>query len=458
MVTNDGKPLERSLDVAIADASMLPPLATYDWPKALTARQLVNLQSCTDPQVTATEIKRYINSEKRLDMEQAAAMAVSLLPEHTSELLPFLRHMLVGTCMWREDQDFDTSSNSPEAARVARRTTIAALLQKLNPQQTVSSDAASLTRTLISIRRHRPGLGNTQRLRLPDELLDSDSTLIPRSQRDSWRESYRTGNQAHISHADVKVVPKSVFSHLSSHLNRLMLDHSPAACLNREVEQLEKVVNMGAGRLDSLMTTGDRLALAFSFVALQRRRQLKVVSDDAWTTFLKKGEGALVLQNAPHVITNFEKALWDLAVARPASEIDHKALTTICTVQGQPSDFQEDILQLVDQACLLMERYVIVHGQGRFESLRFAKGVTGGGNRGPVDKYNLLVDILRILKTRADDVGRPIEICPCYKFLAKDIMTWNNSFEDDAFAPGRMPGWLNWLAQRRDQGGLKTIP
>lgn len=170
--------------------------------------------------------------------------------------------------------------------------------------------------------------------------------------------------------------------------------------------------------------------------------------------FLKKGEGSLVLQNTPNVITSFEKALWDLAVARADSEVDRRALTAVCTIPGEASFFQEDFCKLVDQACLLMERYVVIHGQGRFELLRFVEGVSGGGGRGPVDKYNLLVDILSSLKSRASQLEQPIDIGPCYKFLAKDIMMCNDSFADDAFAPGRVHGWQIWLAQRRCRGAL----
>ena len=141
-------------------------------------------------------------------------------------------------------------------------------------------------------------------------------------------------------------------------------------------------------------------------------------------------------------------------MARADNEVDRKALTSVCTVPSEASCFQEDIGKLVDQACLLMERYVLIHGQGRFDLLRYAEGVSGGGGRGPVDKYNLLVDILRSLKARASQLGQPIDIGPCHKFLAKDIMMCNNSFADDAFAPGRVPGWQNWLAHRRHQGAL----
>ena len=90
----------------------------------------------------------------------------------------------------------------------------------------------------------------------------------------------------------VRIVSKKVFSRLSAYLSRLAGDQSSAAQLQRRVEELAGLIEKGNGRYDALQNTSDKLALAFSFMALQRKRQLKVVSDYGWTTFLKKGEGA----------------------------------------------------------------------------------------------------------------------------------------------------------------------
>ena len=82
--------------------------------------------------------------------------------------------------------------------------------------------------------------------------------------------------------------------------------------------------------------------------------------------------------------------------------------------------------------------------------------MSGGSGRGPVDNYNKLVDLLRRLMARAAAAGKPVDIGPCYKFLAKDIMAWNDAFKDDAFAPGRVPGWYTWLMQRRSHNETKV--
>ncbi len=188
-------------------------------------------------------------------------------------------------------------------------------------------------------------------------------------------------------------------------------------------------------------------------MALQRRRQLKVVSNLSWTAFLKKGEGAMLQQNRPDVLTSFELLLWELATTRPASEIDWKALTAVHTPDGLISQ-GEDVLRLIDQTCLLMEAYVSVHGQGSYANLRFQRGCSGGSGRGPVDLYNQLVDLLIIMKERAEGAGQAVTIESCYKFLAKDIMSWNDAWADDAFSEGRTPGWEGWLKTRRSLGIL----
>lgn len=46
---------------------------------------------------------------------------------------------------------------------------------------------------------------------------------------------------------------------------------------------------------------------------------------------------------------------------------------------------------------------------------------------------------------------------PVIKFLAKDIMAWDQAFDDDAFAGGRVPGWETWLAERREKGILDGL-
>ena len=63
--------------------------------------------------------------------------------------------------------------------------------------------------------------------------------------------------------------------------------------------------------------------------------------------------------------------------------------------------------------------------------------------------YNALCDELRDCRTRARALGFELGIGPCHKFLAKDIMAWNEGWKDDAFAEGKVPGWVEYLARVR---------
>ncbi len=63
-----------------------------------------------------------------------------------------------------------------------------------------------------------------------------------------------------------------------------------------------------------------------------------------------------------------------------------------------------------------------------------------------------LVDLLRELQKRCAAAGTPVQISKNYKFLAKDIMSWNDAWKDDAFAGGKIPGWVGWLQQRQAAG------
>ena len=86
-----------------------------------------------------------------------------------------------------------------------------------------------------------------------------------------------------------------------------------------------------------------------------------------------------------------------------------------------------------------MEAYVKVYGNGDRNNLSFVRGARGGSGRGAVDEYNLLCDILNTLCSKAKEQGLEMP-GPVRKFLAKDIMAWNQAFDADAFAGGRVAG------------------
>lgn len=59
----------------------------------------------------------------------------------------------------------------------------------------------------------------------------------------------------------------------------------------------------------ALRDTGETILVAHYFFALQRRLQLKVVSNNAWTAFLPKGGSSEIFQNNTSIISAFEEKL-----------------------------------------------------------------------------------------------------------------------------------------------------
>ncbi|OIW25658.1 hypothetical protein CONLIGDRAFT_502271 [Coniochaeta ligniaria NRRL 30616] len=233
---------------------------------------------------------------------------------------------------------------------------------------------------------------------------------------------------------DSIVLSKHMFRILQRSIFRLYHFWDPVVKLRHRVRALEDEVLYASAWIDKqLRETDDVAKVAFWFFAYQRRLQLKVVSDDRWTRFLAKGEGSLLYQNSLRLKSTFEQALAHIA----GLELD--SLT-----KGGVGD----TLGLIDEACLLMKEYVDVYGQGRKENLVFQKGASGGRGRGAVDEYNMLCVILRDLKSQAKEDGIEDLPGPVYKFLAKDILSWNKSWDDDAFANGKVHGWEEWVVKR----------
>ena len=98
-------------------------------------------------------------------------------------------------------------------------------------------------------------------------------------------------------------------------------------------------------------------------MAIQRRLQRKIVSDE-YGTFLAKGKSGTFLQNTPDIPTAFEVVLNQASgqVAMP--------------IAGA-------VLPQIDECCLLMEQYVQVYGGGDRTQLVFHQGQHGGSGRGP---------------------------------------------------------------------------
>jgi len=236
------------------------------------------------------------------------------------------------------------------------------------------------------------------------------------------------------------IISKKHFRCYNIQFQRIQESKDPASVLRREIDRFEKQSTSPANA-NALLNTTDPLALPFSFMALQRRLQLKVVSDMGWTRFLQQGEGKEVWQNDWGTLSSFEMKLYEMATSRAAEEIDWNCLSAITLPpgvrgQGRSSLADESNLARITKCCLLMEAYVAVHGEGDMSSLVYKQGVRDEP-RGPVDQYNTLCTILSSEKKKLAgslSVQTPNLPGPSHKFLAKDIMSWNNAFKDDAFA------------------------
>ncbi len=239
MVTNGGLPLERHwMDAPAVVRFKNPPEAL----NSITSnRELRNLHACFDDSVGLDDIKRYVGSAKRLDIEQAAALAICQLSQQQAHVaLKTVPTIMSRSCMWREASDLEIPPDARAAAVQNKLHQTFELLQ----QQGLQGDSSleSLTSAILSIRRKRPGQHDCQRLFLPNLLLDSVEWQSPLA-RQQWQESFRAGRQTDLqleAGPEVKVVSKRVFGRLSALLGRLAGRQGPAADLHRKIDELGK--------------------------------------------------------------------------------------------------------------------------------------------------------------------------------------------------------------------------
>lgn len=288
-------------------------------------------------------------------------------------------------------------------------------------------------KVLMRVRRHnRP----RRCLFLPQWVFDAANIQAPEHFRATWGISGAVGHGVYpelsesLQDGDGIICSHNQPNYFQRRLFRFYRFWDPEICLRKTVNSLQEDLKYSTDYIwNRLKDTDSTLLVAHYFFALQRRMQLKVVSNYAWTAFLPKGGSSEIFQNNISIISAFEEKL---------SEFSGQ---TGIPIVG-------DIGRILQKCCLLMKEYVAVYAKGDRTKLVFARDVRGGSGRGAVDTYNLLCDLLRLIckDERSEGLIKPGKV---HKFLAKDIMSWNNSFEDDAFANGKVPGWKPWLAERR---------
>jgi len=407
------------------------------------------------------QAKSYILHLQRVDIEQAVAIVIRLLPEYRADLVPLVPTIVMQSCMWLEDE------LEVKDLERCRRGHLRFLMSLAKVDESGSSSWEELALLLTRVRRKGSRNDLSRALRLPDWLRKYVPTHPQQEQ--SFQYPVKPIENPII-------VSKKNYNRLTRYVGRLV-PMRPEKVLRRDIEMLSRQLVYGEEVREAISKTEDRKALAYTFMALQRKLQTKVVSD-LHCRFLQKGESRKFQQNTPDIPTNFENKLAEIAMAD--EKVDWAVLKGVRPPrETERIELSEELYALVDRICECFERYVWIHGRGHTEPLRPLQG-RWGGFRGPVDDWNAAVDVLVELRRRIHDAqfgivtademqedmdgftfvegletktSAALEIPKADKFLALDIMSWNKSWGDDVFAVEKMPPrWWTWLQNRRAEG------
>ena len=414
-----------------------------------------NVYACCNFGADRAFMKRCIVARNRLDLEQAAAVVISAIRNDAAvadrakivealikELDPKL---LTRSCMWlsKEQRAIGITSDGEKFHRFVEWIEgifkePKYLSEDPEPEDLLSArDWRSLLPVLMRIRRCSPRF---RCLFIPQWVFEAAAVMPPPAFA-IWnsRGCVKPGHEPEASTSSSPnniILSRRRFRTLQRRLLRYWRFWKPEVRLSQAIHDLETDVMYRAQYIKlRVLPSENTLLVAKYFFALQRNLQRTVVSNFN-SVFLEKGESGNISQNNPDITTTFEQRL-----------------NEVCGEDGAFPPVTETILEQIDQCCLLMEEYVAVYGNGDRNTLRFSRERWGGSGRGAVDQYNLLCDILKRLRQEANLKGLPYP-GPVRKFLAKDIMAFNNSFQDDAFADNQAPGWDLWLNGRRELGAL----
>ena len=425
-----------------------------------TQRFNLNVYACCDSGIDVDFMKRNVLALNRLDLEQAAAIVISAIGNDASitnrgDIIPALvmgleTDLITESCMWLEPHQRHPGATVQDAKFAKLVDMVRGMFRESQNETKLLKKGGlgglihfknwrSLMPLLLRVRRKSP---QSRCLFIPKWIFEA-ADVKPPSQFMIWGKD-GTISPGHepialsLDELNDVYLSRKRFRSLQRRILRFHRFWHPDIRLRKAIRDFEANVIFSANHIKSMVIPSQNtLVVAHFFFALQRRLQRKVVSDLQWTGFLEKGQSSLILQNNPNIPTTFEQRL------------SHFSGQNGVPVTGS-------VVPQIDQCCLLMEEYVSVYGSGDRRNLTFVRGVRGGSGRGAVDDYNLLCDILRTLNKAAKEQGLPHPELS-RKFLAKAIMSWNNSFEDDAFANDTVPGWEKWLVQRREVGVLESM-
>lgn len=407
---------------------------------------------------TLDDLKNFFIHGNRIDIEVMASVIVSFLgPEVGSHLVPHLSALYeAGACMWMDKPVApETFKQLPVGSGIRGKFKIIKKMLQWKAFEclgldSAEADAMKFLETLLKVRQKKK---NTV-LNIPNwvyVLADVDQKTFKHKEPVEF---------INLSRHPFRVLQKWLTFGIGRALNDEKKYCRTAGYVEKRILGLATVDIDGriiTDHVRPILETKDPLALAFSFSCLQRILQCKVVSNMSWTAFLKKGE--TVWQNQPNKLNTFQLAILEMIQKRKdSSSTDHKALNHIQFVEEDSEEGKllelGKVRQQIDDVCLMLEKYVELFGKGDYRNLVSTGLYDSSG------AYNSLCDSLQQLKLRycslkglrlkeAEASGEvPGHV---QRFLALDIMFWNDSHDDDAFAGGRVPGWATYLAQRRLQ-------
>lgn len=393
--------------------------------------------------VRKEDLINYIHTRTRFDLEQASALVVSAFLnngriEDGVRLTKELGTVLATSCMWIEP-NVPLAVNKKPSTKIAK---LARLLQQAavwkDQNIPLAANLHELLPLLIRVRRRKP---DSRCLHLPEWLFKETGIQAPAQFQDFFigedgkpQAPSPGNNPSYPRQEDSILLSRRHFRHIQQCIFRLYAFCDPSIVLRKQIHALEdKVLYTSSWIEQRVFATDDIALICHYFFNFQRRLQRKVVSSIQGTSFLVKGQGREIYQNNLAIKSTFENVLLDIAESNDEGVI---------VVTGG-----DDTMDLIDETCLLMKSYVDIYGHGDTQNLVCSKD-RYVVSRGPVDEYNLLCDILRTLRLQANDEGVTDVPGPTYKFLAKDIMHWNDAWGDDAFAGGRKAGWEDWLRKR----------
>jgi hypothetical protein len=395
-----------------------------------------NLVACRK-EVSLDQLKHYMQTRTRLDLEQSTAVIISAFMTEgrvhdAVRLIGEVGGILTTSQMWinprlplHAPQDpFDSLGN------LAKQLQLSAA--KMNIVVPLATTLPDLVRLLMRVRRCKP---EDRCLTIPQWMFGEAGIDPPSHFQSHFTFSQKGKHPVAPRDTDSIVLTRRHFLAVQRRVFHIFKFWKPTHDFRRRVKKLADEVIFGQSWMDPrVFAVEDVALLSHYFFASQRKLQRKVVSTLDGRSFLAKGEGRKLYQNNLALKSTFENVLVDIA------ESSHDGV-----IVATGSD---NTLPLIDQTCCMMKEYVDLYGDGDKKNLVFKKGQIGGSGQGPVDEYNLLCDVLSSLRHQGEEEGQTKLPGFNKKFLAKDIMQWNESWEDDAFAGDEKAAWEDWLDQR----------